>query len=124
MRGIGVNLHLKDDTVVLQYKTITSIRSLFANLDVAFLRVLHLIPAQIVTEAPIVLLHNRFDSPELTTEKSLVTLEQKRWVIFLENLVPSLWLISLKSAVAWQLHAEDSDSPLHCDKSVLSAAFG
>ena len=39
--SIGVDLHFKDHTVVL---------------DVAFLGVLHLVPAQIVTEAPIVLL--------------------------------------------------------------------
>ena len=42
----------------------------FSDLNVAFLRVLHLVPAQIVTEAPVVLLyHTRLDSPELTTNQ-------------------------------------------------------
>ena len=80
MRGVGVNLHLKDHTVVLHYNFFMDfiIKNLglssdiqkFSDLNVAFLRVLHLVPAQIVTEAPVVLLyHTRFDSPELTTNQ-------------------------------------------------------
>ena len=67
MRGISVHLHFKDDAVVLQYKTLAFIFDhlqnilKLANLDVAFFGVLHLIPAQIVTEAPVILLHTRFN---------------------------------------------------------------
>ena len=59
MWGIGVDLHLKDHTVVLQNKSICRSQSHFTrvNLDVAFLGVLDFVPAQVVTEAPVVLLN-------------------------------------------------------------------
>ena len=77
MRGVGVNLHLKDHTVVLHYNFFYGLHyqkssdiQKFSDLNVAFLRVLHLVPAQVVTEAPVVLLyHTRLDSPELTTNQ-------------------------------------------------------
>ena len=65
MGCVGIHLHLKDHTVVLHWKNEhqpcrkchkESAIIKGVDLDVAFFGVLHLVPAQVVAEAPVVLL--------------------------------------------------------------------
>ena len=95
MRGVSIHFHFKYDAVVLNTVMYdVSIIIILPYLDIPLVRVLDIIQAHVVAEPPVVLLAVE-DVPNLPGE---------------------LWLMTLRSGLAWQDQALHSDSPLHCRK--------